>query len=390
MCSRSSASASMRSPRAPITRSASRTSRSPWPSTTSSSLPGCCAGSRPCRTSSWRAASNSAPRPGEQCQARRDSAVDRIDRALVHRQCRLVDRFGERRMGVDRALQVLAARGVLHGEHRFGDQLAGERSDDVYTENLIVIAGRHDLRKALRLLEGAGATAGEEGESSGLVGAPACLHLLLVETDPGDLRRRVDDERDDLVVHLAEAAGDEVGHHHAFLLALVSEHRAAHAVTDGPDVLDTGTAVLVDLDEAALIELHSRLRSKEVLGVGAPADCNHEPIDSNALLSLRIAVGDLHLIARHRRAIHLGAGADVESLLLEVTQRLTRQLLIRKGEKIGQRFDDHDLRAEAAPDTTQLQADDTAADYAEALWHRLEFERAPGVDDVWWLEVCRA
>src|SRR6516164_6769781 len=259
MCSRSSASASMRSLRAPTTIPASRTSRSPSPSATSSSWRACCAASRRCRTSSRRAASNSGGGAGSAAsmRARPVSAIDRINRALVDRERRLVHRLGERRVRVDRALQVLAARGVLHGEHRLGDQLPGERPDDVHAENLVVIAGRHDLGEPLSLLQGACAAAGEEREGARFVGTPARLHLLLGETDPGDLRRRVDDEGNHLVVHLAVAAGDQVGHHHALLLALVSEHRTAYAVTDGPDVLDTGTAVLVDLDEAVLIELYA-------------------------------------------------------------------------------------------------------------------------------------
>ncbi len=80
-----------------------------------------------------------------------------------------------------------------------------------------------------------------------------------------------------LVVDLAVAAGDEVGHHDALLLALVRQHRAAHAVADRPDALRAGAALIVDLDEAALIELDAGARGQQIARVGTAADGHDEP-----------------------------------------------------------------------------------------------------------------
>src|SRR5439155_8634681 len=85
--------------------------------------------------------------------------------------------------------------------------------------DLVVIAPRTDLREARWLLQGARAAAREERKHAALVLPAARLDLLLGESHPGDLRRRVDDRRDHVVVHLAETPGDEVGDHHALLLA---------------------------------------------------------------------------------------------------------------------------------------------------------------------------
>ena len=57
---------------------------------------------------------------------------------------------------------------------------------------------------------------------------------------------------------VAVLAGDALGDRHALLLGLVREHRAAHHVADRPDVRQVGPAVVVDLDEAALVELQAR------------------------------------------------------------------------------------------------------------------------------------
>src|SRR6185437_3977948 len=111
-------------------------------------------------------------------------------------------------MRVDRTLQVLGARGVLHGQHRLGDQLTGERTDDVYAQDLVIVLRRDDLRKALRMLHGARPAAGEEREDTDLVGAAARLDLLLGLAHPGDLGGRVDDRWNSLGVDFTEASGD--------------------------------------------------------------------------------------------------------------------------------------------------------------------------------------
>src|SRR5256885_12947461 len=50
-------------------------------------------------------------------------------------------------------------------------------------------------------------------------------------------------------IDFAEAAGDQVRHHHALLLALVGQHRAAYAVPDRPHALHARAAALIDADE---------------------------------------------------------------------------------------------------------------------------------------------
>jgi hypothetical protein len=50
-------------------------------------------------------------------------------------------------------------------------------------------------------------------------------------------------------------ARDALRDRDALLLRLVREHRAAHDVADRPHVRQVGAALVVDLDEAALVEL---------------------------------------------------------------------------------------------------------------------------------------
>ena len=87
-------------------------------------------------------------RDSQQPMSHRDHLVDVVDGALVGGQRRFVQRFGQRRMRMDRALQVFAAGGIFHRQHRFGDQLAGQRPDDVHAQDLVVILRGDQLDEA--------------------------------------------------------------------------------------------------------------------------------------------------------------------------------------------------------------------------------------------------
>src|SRR3982074_970577 len=206
------------------------------------------------------------------------SAVDCVDGALVDGQRRLVQRLRERRMRVDGALQILAAGGVFHRQHRFRDQLPGHGTDDVHAEDFVIIACGHDLREAGGLLQGARAAAGKEREYAGLVFTAARLDLLLGEADPGDLRCGIDHRWNHLVIDFTEAAADQVRDHHALLLALVGQHRAPYAVPDRPHTLHAGAASVIDADEAVFVQLHPGIRTEQVPGIGATTDRDHQPL----------------------------------------------------------------------------------------------------------------
>ena len=60
------------------------------------------------------------------------STVERVDGPFVGGQRGFVQGFRQRRVRVNRPLQVFAARGVLHRQHRFGDQLAGHFAEVNY------------------------------------------------------------------------------------------------------------------------------------------------------------------------------------------------------------------------------------------------------------------
>ena len=176
---------------------------------------------------------------------------------------------------------------------------------------------------------------------------------------------------------MAVAAGDQVAHHHAFVLGLVREHGTAHAVAHRPDVLGGGLAVVVDLDEAALVELHARAIGQQVLRERPAAHAHDEFVDGDRLAARSVGVGDFDAAARGLRARDLRAELDVEALLLEMARGFLRQALVGDGQESVERFEDHDFRAETPPDAAELEADDAGADDGELLRHRARNRARP-------------
>ena len=86
------------------------------------------------------------------------------------------------------------------------------------------------------------------GNFPNLVGDVRGLQLLLCPADRGHFGRRVDDAGDDLVVHVAVLAGEDLGERHALVFGLVGEHRPAHHVADRVDAGDVGGKTIVDRD----------------------------------------------------------------------------------------------------------------------------------------------
>src|SRR5690606_38898509 len=256
----------------------------------------------------------------------------------------------------------------------------------VHAQHAISLGVRQDLHEAGRLGHGHGSAIGREREAAGLVGDAFFLELLLGLADPGQLRLGVDDPRDGLEVDVAGQAADQLGNRDAFLEALVRQHRAAHAVTHGPDPVDAGVAVLVDLDPATLVELHAGVVGQQALRCRLATDRHQQLVEHQGLLAVLAGVGDVDFLALGAvldlGLADLGADPDVQALLLELAGGNPGDLGIGGGQEAVDRFQHGDLSAQALPYAAQLQADDAGADHPQALRGGLEIQRTDVVDDV--------
>ncbi|MNE25455.1 hypothetical protein D3C80_1187860 [compost metagenome] len=162
-----------------------------------------------------------------------------------------------------------------------------------------------------------GTAAGGEREGADVDGNAFGLQLLLGLADRGDFRMGVDDRRDQVVVHLRLVAGDALGNHHALFRGLVGQHRTTHHVTDGVHARHAGGALVVDIDEAALVQGHAAVGSQHVLGHRATADRDDQLVEGQLLLAGSVGEVHGHLLFLHFRTGHAGIQTDVQTLLAQ-------------------------------------------------------------------------
>src|SRR5690348_17569206 len=156
---------------------------------------------------------------------------------------------------MDDARQVFGGALEFHRDHGFGDQFGNHRSAHVHAEDAVGFGVRNHLYEPGGLVHRDRAAVGGEREGTGLVRNAFVLAMLFGLAGPGDLGPGVDHPRDHAVIDVSGTARDQLGHHHAFLGALVREHRAAHAVADRPYAVDAGPAMFVYFDAATTIGL---------------------------------------------------------------------------------------------------------------------------------------
>ena len=134
---------------------------------------------------------------------------------------------------------------------------------------------------------------------------------------PCDLRVRVDDRGDCVVVDVPRLPRHRLDRRDALFLGLVREHRPRDHVADRPHAGHGRPVVVVDLDEAALVHRDTELLRAQPVGVrpstrGQPARDHRSA--SHPVLAL---VGHGHGLAVHAGAGDLDPQPDVETLLLE-------------------------------------------------------------------------
>src|SRR6185312_3947148 len=258
----------------------------------------------------------------------------------------------------------------LHRDHGFGDQFRHHRPAHVHAEDAVGVRMRDHLHQPGGFVHRNGAAVGGEREVAGLVWDAFVLALLFGLAGPRDLGFGVDDPRDHAVIDMAGLAGDQFGDHHAFLFALVRQHRTTHAVADGPHTVDAGPAMLVHFDAAAIIRFHTSAVAQQPFRVRTAADRDQQLVDRDLVFAILVGVGDLDGILLHFGLRDLGAEVDVEALFLEFARGGLGDVGVGRAEEIRQRFQDRDFGAHALPHRAQFQADHARADHAQTLRHR--------------------
>ena len=164
----------------------------------------------------------------------------------------------------------------------------------------------------------------------------------------------VDDVGDDVVVHVAGLAGDDLGDGDAFVLGLVRQHRAGDHVADGVDAGDVGREMRVDDDAAAVVELRRRPPRARGLRCKGTRPIATSTTSASIVSAAPPAAGSTLTFSASPAAstpVTLDAELERDALLLQHALELPRDLAVHAGQDAVEELDHRHLarRAGARP-----------------------------------------
>ena len=139
-----------------------------------------------------------------------------------------------------------------------------------------------------------------------------------------------------------------------------------------------GTLVLQkpSIDDGAALGLHAELFQAEVLDVADDADGRDDALDGERLrAALAVVDGGGDAVGLLVELGHLGAGHDLDALLLEALAREGGDLGVLDRQDLRQHLDHRHLGAERAVERGELDADRARADHQQRLRHRCRHHR---------------
>ena len=133
-----------------------------------------------------------------------------------------------------------------------------------------------------------------------------------------------------------------------------------------------GKAVLIDVDEAPIVEQQLGFRREQTVGARAAPDRDDQLIAGNLLRTVLVLVVDVDTLVGDRRAQYPRTEANVETLGVELLERVARDLRVGHAEKAFLRFEQNHFRPESLPDAAEFESDYAGANDAESRRYLFE------------------
>ena len=173
---------------------------------------------------------------------------------------------------------ILGTSLVLDRQARAGNHLASIGTNDMHAKHAIRLLLDDKLDIALSVEVGLRARVGREGVLANLILHASGLELLLSLADPRDLRVRVHDRRNRVVVDVPVPRLDVLDSRDALFLGLVCEHRAEGDVADAFHARHRGVKLVVNYNPAFFVDFGANGFQVEAVGVWPSTDGNQNNV----------------------------------------------------------------------------------------------------------------
>ena len=202
----------------------------------------------------------------------------------------------------------------------------------MHAEHAIRLGIGENFDEALGVAHRACAPVGGERKFSDIVARAALFELFFRRAHSGDLRHRVDDARDRLVVHVACLSSDDLRNGDTFVFGLVREHRPAHDVANGVDAGHARRELRVDRHTAA-IKRDAEFLESQSLCVRHASRCDEYfvRVDGLRLAARDGFEGNARGLPLHHNPGDLARHVELEALLLQHALELLADFEIHSG-----------------------------------------------------------
>lgn len=135
----------------------------------------------------------------------------------------------------------------------------------------------------------------------------------------------------------------------ALVFGLVGQHRAAHDVADGHDVLDIGFKAVVDHNSALLVNMNSSLVESKFVSEGSPASRDEDVValESLAVTAFHRLNDELAVCSVVGATDNLVGSEDLDALLGEDFVEGFGEFLIERGNDLVKELNHSNVAAEA-------------------------------------------
>lgn len=181
-------------------------------------------------------------------------------------------------MSMGRPCNVLSTSAIFNSKNTLRNHLTRIRAHDMHPQNPIRLGLSQKLDEPLRVQIRLCPRIRRKHKLSNLVLDSLRLQILLRLTNPRDLRVRVDNRRDGVVVDVSVAGLDVFDGCDALFFCLVCEHGPEGDVADAFDVLLRRGELVVNDDTASVVEVDTCGFEIEAVGVWPSANGNEDNI----------------------------------------------------------------------------------------------------------------